>query len=338
MNTTYAKWLFPLIIGLITLLKASAAYPELMKTNFAVSVTSESMAAVWVASDRGFFRKNGLEMQLILMPRAPLSIAALTAGEIDLTITGPGHLLNAATGGAEVIGIANLSQKLDFTLSGRPEIKKPEDLRGKKIAISGPGATSHIVCLLALQKLGIDPNQAKISMITIPGTELNRRLALESGTVDATTLKGAMGDVYARKGYPVLFDFKGSGIVMPQTVILTTRRIAATRPQLLEAYLKSIIEGIAFVMEPANKEVVVKTLAAKLRLSKPSDAEESYQSVVQQYERVPYFNVEGLKKLNTILTTINPKLASVNPETVVDNSFITKLDSSGFIQSLYAKH
>jgi len=338
MNAPFAKCLLPVVLAVVALLQASAAYAQLMKTNFAVSVTSESMAAVWVAADRGLFRKNGLEMQLILMPRAPLSIAALTAGEIDLAITGPGHLLNAATGGAEVIGIANLSQKLDFTLNGRPEIKKGEDLRGKKLAISGPGATSHIVALLALQKLGIDPNQAKISMITIPGTELNRRLALESGTVDATTLKGAMGDVYARKGYPVLFDFKGSGIIMPQTVILTTRQIVSTKPQLLEGYLKSIIEGIAFVMEPANKEFVVKTLATKLRLSKPSDAEESYQSVTQQYERVPYFNVEGLKKLNSVLTAINPKLANVNPETVVDNSVVTKIDNSGFIQALYAKH
>jgi NitT/TauT family transport system substrate-binding protein len=130
-----------------------------------------------VAKEQGLFRKYGLDVQLILMPRAPLSIAALLAGEIDMAITGPGHLLNAATGGAEVIGVANFFQKLDYALTSRPEIKRPEDLAGKRVAISGPGATSHIVALVALQNLGIDPNQAKIAFLTIPGTELNRRLA-----------------------------------------------------------------------------------------------------------------------------------------------------------------
>jgi ABC-type nitrate/sulfonate/bicarbonate transport system substrate-binding protein len=162
-----------------------------IRTNFASSITSESMTAVWVARERGLFKKHGLEMQYILMPRSPLAIAALLAGEIDAAIIGPGHLISAGTGGADLIGIANFFQKLDYRLNVRPEIRKPEDLRGKKIAISGPGATSHLVTLLALQGLNIDPVQAKIALLTIPGTELNRRLALESGSVDATTLRGA---------------------------------------------------------------------------------------------------------------------------------------------------
>jgi NitT/TauT family transport system substrate-binding protein len=324
-------------IVLLSLCEVSAQGAETLKSNFAFSVTSESMTAVWAAKQQRLFQKYGLETQLILMPRSPLSIAALTAGEIDMAITGPGHLLNAASGGADIIGVANLAQKLDFTLNGRPEVKKAEDLKGKRIAISGPGATSHIVCLLALQTLGIDPNQAKISMLTIPGTEVNRRLAMESGSVDATTLRGAMGELYAKKGYPILFNFKGSNTTMPQTMVLTTRRIAASKPQLVENYLKAIIEGTAFVMDPANKEIVVRLLATNLRLSKPEDLEEAYRSVINTYEHVPYPNLEAMKKLHGILTTINPKLASVRAETAVDNTFVNKLEASGFVQAVYKK-
>ena len=78
----------------------------------------------------------------------------------------------------------------------------------KRIAISGPGSTSHLVALLALQNLALDPNQAKITFLTIPGTEINRRLALESGTVEATTLNGSVGDTYGQKGYPVSVQFQ----------------------------------------------------------------------------------------------------------------------------------
>ena len=99
----------------------------------------------------GLIQKHGLDMQFILMPRNPLAVAALIAGEIDAAIIGPGHLVNAGLSGADLIGIANFHQKLDYRLNSRPDIKKAEDLRGKRVAISGPGSTSHLVTLLALQ-------------------------------------------------------------------------------------------------------------------------------------------------------------------------------------------
>lgn len=312
-----------------------AGAASLTRSNFASSITSESMAAVWVAKDRGLFRKYGLDVQFILMPRSPLAVAALIAGEIDMAVIGPGHLLNAGIGGADLIGIANFLQKLDYRLNGRPELKRPEDLRGKKIAISGPGSTSHIVTLLALQTLGLDPNQAKISFITIPGTELNRRIALETGNVDATMLRGSIGDLYGNKGYTALFNFKGSGLTMPQTMMVTTRRTAANKPQAVESYLKTIVEAIAFLVDPAHKESATRIIASNLRLTNPADAEEAYQSVSNSFERVPYPNLEGMKRLHSVLLSINPKLVDVRVETVVDSSYINKLESSGFIQGLY---
>ena len=307
------------------------------RTNFASSVTSESMTAVWVARERGLFKKHGLDMQYIVMPRSPLAVAALIAGEIDMAIIGPGHLLSAGTGGADLIGIANFFQKLDYRLNVRPDMKKADDLRGKRVAISGPGSTSHMVTLLALQGLHIDPAQAKITLLTIPGTELNRRLALETGSVDATTLRGSVGDLYGKKGYNVLYNFRGSGMTLPQSMLVTTRRIAASKPEVIEAYLKTMIEAIAYVLDPASKEIVTRTLATNLRLSNLADAEESYHSVVASYERVPYTNAEGMKRLHGLLSTINPKISEVRADSVIDNSFINKLEKSGFIQSVAKK-
>src|SRR6185437_15244032 len=215
------------------------------RTNLAGSVTSETMTVLWVARDRGLFRKHGLDMQFILMPRNPLAVAALLAGEIDAAIVGPGHVINAASSGVDLIGIANLKQKLDYRLAARPEIKRKEDLRGKRIAISGPGSTSHLQALLALQDFNVDPTQAKITFLTIPGTEMNRRLALETGGVDATTLTGAVGDLYGNKGYHVLYNSRNTGVTLPQTMLVTTRRIAAAKPQVIEGYLKAMIEAIA---------------------------------------------------------------------------------------------
>lgn len=296
------------------------------------------MTHVWVARERGLFKKYGIDMQFILMPRNPLAIAALLAGEIDAAIIGPGHLINAGLGGAtELVGVANFNQKLDYRLNARPEIRKPEDLRGKRIAVSGPGSTSHMVSMLALQGLHIDPVQSKITFLTIPGTEMNRRLAMESGSVDATSLRGSMGEVYGNKGYTLLYNLKSAGVTLPQNMLVTTRRTAAAKPQVIEGYLKATIEAIATINDPANKELVSRLLATNLRLTNPADIEESYQAVIQNYERAPHVVVEGVKRLQKLLAQQNPKVADVKVESLIDHSLMNKLESSGFIQALYKK-
>jgi ABC-type nitrate/sulfonate/bicarbonate transport system substrate-binding protein len=326
-----------IVLAAIFALGLPARLPAQTRTNLAGSVTSESMTVLWVARDRGLFKKHGLDMQYILMPRNPLAVAALLAGEIDAAIVGPGHAINAASSGADIIGIANLAQKLDYRLVARPEVKNKEDLRSKRIAISGPGSTSHLVTMLGLQGLNVDSTQAKISLLTIPGTEMNRRLAMETSGVDATALRGAVGDLYGNKGYNVLYNFKATGVTLPQSMLVTTRRIAAAKPQVIEAYLKTMIEAIAVTLDPANRELVTRLLASNLRLS-PADAEESYHAVINSYERVPHTNLEGMKRLQKLLMQINPKMGDVRVENVIDNSFMNRLESSGYIQSVYKKN
>lgn len=147
-------------VTLAAALFLAAAAEAQVKTNFASSITSESMAAVWVARERGLFKKHGLDMQYIVMPRSPLAIAALMAGEIDAA-------------------------------------------------------------------------QAQITLLTIPGTELNRRLAMESGSVDGTTLRGSVGDMYGQKGFGILYNFKATGMTLPQTMVVTSRRIEKASPRRL---------------------------------------------------------------------------------------------------------
>ncbi|HET9916061.1 MAG TPA: ABC transporter substrate-binding protein [Candidatus Binatia bacterium] len=309
-----------------------------LKTNFASSITSESMTPMWVARERGLFKKHGLDMQYVVIPRSPLAIAALAAGEIDAAIVGPGHLINSASTGSDLIGIANFFQKLDYRLVARPEIKKVEDMRGKRVAISGPGATSHLVTMLAFQGMNLDPAQAKITLLTIPGTELNRRLAMESGAIEATSLRGAIGELYGNKGYSVLYNLKAMNVNLPQSVLVTSRRTAAAKPQVIDAYLRAMIEAIAITVDPASKSGVTRAIMSNLRLSNPADAEEAYNAVVSSIERVPYMHLDSMKRLHQLLVQVNPKVADVRIEGVIENSFINKLESSGYIQSVYKKN
>lgn len=327
------------LLGLAMALLAFGALPSpaagQIKTTFASSITSESMTPMWVARERGLFRKHGLDMQYVVIPRSPLAIAALVAGEIDAAIIGPGHLINSASTGSDLFGAANFFQKLDYRLVARPEIKKADDLRGKRVAISGPGATSHLVTMLAYQGMNFDAAQAKVTLLTIPGTEMTRRLAMESGSVEATTLRGAVGEIYGNKGFTILYNFKTTGVTLPQSVLVASRRTAAAKPQVIDAYLRTMLEAIAITIDPANKASVTKTIASNLRLSNAADADEAYHAVVNSIERIPYSHLDSMKRLHQLLVQINPKVADVRVESVIDNSFINKLESSGYIQSVY---
>jgi ABC-type nitrate/sulfonate/bicarbonate transport system substrate-binding protein len=117
-------------------------------------------------------------------------------------------------------------------------------------------------------------------------------------------------------------------------VLVTTRRTIASKPQVIEGYLKGFIEATAYILDPTNKETVTRTLASNLRLNNLADAEEAYHSVASSIERVPYTSIDGMKRLHRLLITINPKVADVRVESVIDNSFVNKLESSGFIQSV----
>jgi len=125
---------------------------------------------------------------------------------------------------------------------------------------------------------------------------------------------------------------------LPQNMMVTTRRTLATKSQVIEGYLKALIEAIAMIADPANKELVMRLLASNLRLSNPADVEESYQAVINNYEHAPHTSVEGMKRLQKLLVQFNPKIAEVRVETLIDNSLMNKLESSGFIQSLYKKN
>ena len=127
-------------------------------------------------------------------------------------------------------------------------------------------------------------------------------------------------------------------MTLPQNMMVTTRRTAATKPAVIEGYLKATIEAIAMISDPANKDLVSRLLASNLRLSNPADVEESYQAVIANYERAPHTTIEGMKRLQKLLIQLNPKIAEVRVETLIDNSFMNKLESSGFIQSLYKKN
>ncbi|HEX2225660.1 MAG TPA: hypothetical protein VHM64_00865, partial [Candidatus Binatia bacterium] len=124
--------------------------------------------------------------------------------------------------------------------------------------------------------------------------------------------------------------FQSSGIVVPRSLI-------KTNPQLVENVARATVEGVAFIHKPANKEIVVKSLAANLRLSGAERLENAYQQLVAALPKRPCPSMEGMASMLKLMAQhgLNPKAAQVKPEDLADLSYCKRFEDSGFFARLY---
>jgi len=138
--------------GIVTVISLVAAM-----CGIAYGVTGENPTAVWLGVEQGFYRKHGLNVEAIYMRNGPLSMAAMAAGDVQMNFTSANNVLNAAAAGLDVVIVANVIGRGEGVFMARPEIHKPEDLKGKWVAIQSIGGGGWAYNMLALDYLQLDP-------------------------------------------------------------------------------------------------------------------------------------------------------------------------------------
>ena len=211
------------------------------------------MAAVWIARDRGLFKKYGLDVQYILMPRSPLAVSALVAGEIDMAVIGPGHLVNAAAGGTDVIGIANFAQNSIIVSTRDPRSRKRKSFAVNESLSAAPAL--HLIWFRYWRcstraSIRMQPRSLFLRFRALRSTA---DWHFESGSIDATALNGSVGDLYGQKGYPGAVQFQRLGGDDAANHARHPRRLALTKPQVVDAYAKTIVEAIAVMFDPSQQ-------------------------------------------------------------------------------------
>ena len=175
--------------------------------NAAMSVTSLALLA---AREWKLFSERGLEAEIILMSPA-ITVPAMIAGEIDYFAgVGPG-VASASLSGLPFRTVWVSSDRVSYSLVANPKFKTLQELRGKKIGVTGSlGATNHVSLVIALEKLGMSPKDFNI--LALPPTEMLR--SLESGFLDAASLNPPTLFLALKKGFPNILDI-GSLVEMP---------------------------------------------------------------------------------------------------------------------------
>lgn len=287
------------------------------------------VAPLWIAQDYGFFSKYGVTGGAIFIRQAPVLIAALTAGDVQIGYTGG----TAALAGADLKMIASLTNQVGYDLVAAPGIKSAKDLRGKRFGVQSLGGTVWMGAMLGLEHLGLDPRQDNINFLVI-GDQTVLTQALESGQIDASVLDGVFSRRLKQKGFTVLAELGQAKIPFSGQGLMVKAGYLQERRETLEAVLKGLLEGIAFSLAPKNRGLVVETIMKRLKLTDRAVAEDGYQDVIKNVERKPYATVEGLHNIQRLMKLRVPAADKVKVEEMIDDRILRRLDESGFIDGL----
>jgi NitT/TauT family transport system substrate-binding protein len=323
-----------LILALASFTPAAAL--SAAKLTIGHSTINPRISPLWIAQEKGFFQKYGIDATLVFVRNTPLMIAAMKAGTIPIAYGGGSGILGASVTESDLRVLATFSGKMTNNVVGRPAIKTPKDLRGRILGIQGVGGTNWMAALLWLEHFGLDLRRDNI-ILQGTGEQVVRAQALESGTVDAAVIDMAFSKKLEQRGFNVLGDSQKTDIPFTGVDIVTTRGFINDQSPLIENMLKAILESLAYLVAPRNQSATVELIMKKLRIKDSLTAEEGYQDTVRTLARKPYPAVEGMRNVQRLLKTQNPRIAEVNVEDLVDNRYIRKLDESGFFERIYGK-
>src|ERR1051325_7430480 len=287
----------------------------------------ENPAVLWVGVDRGFYRRHGLNVEVIFMRSGPLAMSALASGDVQMVFTSSNNVLNAAASGLDVDIIGNVIGRMEGDFMARPEIKKPEDLKGKQVAIQSIGGGGWANNILALDYLGLDPDRDNIRFIVL-GDQPSRIQALETGRAQASWMGSTFSAPLKKKGYTVLLEMPRTPISYLGASLVAKKTALRSDPRLYESILKGTLDAMRFFVKPENKPAVLQSIARVLRLPRMEDAETGYNAMLAAYNVDLRPKPEGVQKIYGILARTNPKLQGFKPETIVNDALIQKILAS----------
>src|SRR5689334_4679548 len=324
------------LLPLRLIFPSSAAIAGQQLENLAVGYSSLAghHTPMWIAVEDRIGRKYGIDLKAIYAGRLrPQQL--LMSGDVPIVVaTGSGALTSHVLGSKDQVIVAINMNKVGGGIFAKSEIKSPEDLRGKTIGVSRAGSISEIILRYVLRaKLGLQPDRdVKMLVVGDPAVGLQ---ALERGIVDATPLSMPLPLIAAKMGFRELVNYDALGITFPANTVTTSRQTVAKRPDLIENFLKTLIDGIHVFKTDKTKSLAV----MKKNLLGTSDEmlEETYRYTTAVLEQQPYPSLEVIKSGLEILSLQFPQAKQTDPNPLVDLSFVRKLDQNGFIAELYKK-
>jgi ABC-type nitrate/sulfonate/bicarbonate transport system substrate-binding protein len=289
------------------------------KAVFAYGAINAYMASTWIAKEQGFFRKHNVEVEPVFII-ATQAAQAMLAGEVQIGLIGPTHVVNAAVAGGDMVMIMGNQNKVRYQLIAHPSIKRPEDLKGKKVGIGASMAgLATLAAIMALEHVGINPRRDNITLLPT-GAEPLRLAAVKSGVTQATVIAPEISKAAVSEGFPILVDMAKLNIPFQASGLVAQRKVLRADPQMVERVGRATVEAIQYIANPVNKARVVQSLMKNLKVTDKERAETVYSELAEELPRSICPTVPGVRSIMKLMVElgINPKAAQLKVEDVVD--------------------
>ena len=300
-------------------------------TIHSAQVMSQSMP--WMAQEAGLFQKYNLDFHLVYIASSGVVTAAMLGGDADMSLTGGvGNVRAYVQGATDIVFIAGVKNVMTQSLVAKPEIKRPEDLKGKKIGVSRIGSNSHYFTIQALRRSGIEPGR-DFSFIQ-NGGDPETLAALISGGLDAGSLTPPIDSMAIARGYRYVVYGPDLRIPYTATVFVTLRSVIAKRPQAVGAFMRAMAEAAKILH--TDKEFVYKVLEKKLRVSDRKVLDASYNAEIKALEPRLALKAEALQAILEEVAQVDPRAKKVKPQELMDLRYVEEMEKSGFFDKLWA--
>ena len=241
----------------------AGAQTPLKKLRLGIAATSVGFLPIYAAHQKGFYRDEGIDLEIILMSLA-VANNAFFKGEIEYSAGLTGLALAATRNYPAKILIFTIIKPLQSFVS-RKEIKEPRDLKGKKVAGSSPGGSATILAYQALKHFGLEPGK-DVQVLPMGGSGAGRLAVLEQGVVDASLLSVPENIIAVNKGYNELI-FLGDVVNFPQNGFGTSVTRIQQQPNEIYRMVRATLRGLLFVTDEANREQARDIMMKQWRVS-----------------------------------------------------------------------
>ena len=296
-----------------------------------ISDSPSSSVVYWVAKESGLFKKHKLDLDMIFINGSTRGIQSLVAGDLDFTGAVGTSAMNGRMAGGDIFIINSLVNTLPYYVIGKPEIRSPEDLKGRTAAQHIPGTSADFALRLALKRFGIA--YSDIKAITVGGAPA-RTAAVLSGQVDFTIATEPGMIEGTKAGLRVILDMAKLKIPFQFTCSVTTGKMIREHPESVRRFVRAMAEGVQYYKN--DKEQVIKIMQKYTRGQKRSVLEGAYSAYRELFVDDTYPTLEGLKNTLEIHASWDPKAARAKVHDFVDLRFVDELKGSGFVDRLRA--
>jgi len=319
-----------LVAGALALGGLGGSLVEAQSIKAIYSTPTASEGALWIAKEAGFFKKQGLDVELIFVQGGAASAAAIISGQVHFGVLSPVSTVNSALAGADMVMVGNLSSLMTNEIVAREGIQRPEDLKGKRIAIGRRGSSSDFVTRFALKKFGLEADR-DYHLIQAGGSS-DRLAAIQSGAADAATITPAGHKKAQAMGFKVAYDIASYKVPYSDAAVVVKRDFIRENRDLIKRILAGFGEATHYFK--TNREGSLKILSKYLRLT-PELAEYDYRLSSQGAPRNLRFTPEILNTIREAVAEQRPEAKNAPMSRFVEESLIGELESGGFIDRLY---